>query len=40
MTAPGKRDIQLALEKEEGRRKEQSGLASWLAEGVSLQEQQ
>ncbi|KAH9905103.1 uncharacterized protein B0H18DRAFT_964909 [Fomitopsis serialis] len=38
--APGKRDIQLALEKEEGRRKEQSGLASWLAEGVSLQEQQ
>ncbi|TFY60025.1 hypothetical protein EVJ58_g5409 [Rhodofomes roseus] len=38
--APGKRDIQLLLEQEEGRTKTNAGLASWLAEGLALQEQQ
>ncbi|KAH9914838.1 uncharacterized protein B0H18DRAFT_824213, partial [Fomitopsis serialis] len=38
--APSKREIQLLLEKEEGRLKQETGLASWLAEGLSLQEQQ
>ncbi|KAH9833985.1 uncharacterized protein C8Q71DRAFT_711618 [Rhodofomes roseus] len=38
--APGKRDIQLLLEQEEGRTKANPGLASWLAEGLALQEQQ
>ncbi|KAH9917410.1 uncharacterized protein B0H18DRAFT_913487 [Fomitopsis serialis] len=38
--APGKRAIQLLLEQEEGKRKETPGLASWLAEGLAIQEQQ
>lgn len=39
-TAPGKRDIQLLLEVEEGKTKAYPGLVSWLAEGLALQEQQ
>ncbi|KAH9829298.1 uncharacterized protein C8Q71DRAFT_718422 [Rhodofomes roseus] len=38
--APGKKQMQLLLEQEEGKQKDSPGSTSWLAEGILIQEQQ